>query len=110
MVALGVKSLDRRVGSVFSQMRVLPLARWNIWNINYFIKNIYKKHRDNDQLTYHPHRNTLEQSGTTFLWLFRQCSTQPFRMKTAETLIEQGLQPNTRKIMFRLVPATDFRH
>jgi hypothetical protein len=86
-------------------MRVLPLAEWNIWNINIYKKNIYKKQIYNKHHPVNQDRNTLERTGTTFHSLFHKCSTARICRNTSQTLVDQGLQGSWRKscsAMFRL--------
>ncbi|MBF0639801.1 hypothetical protein [Pseudomonas protegens] len=59
----GVNCRVRGLAGVFEQKRVLPLTGWNIWNINSYLKNTYKKHIDNNpyrSISTGTHRITLE--------------------------------------------------
>lgn len=97
---------------VFRRMRVWPLMRRNIWNINIYKKNIYKKQIDKQQASVPHYRNTLEHTGTTFHSLFQRCSTTGICRNTSVALVNQGLQRNWLKRcsgMFRLWVPSPFQ-
>jgi hypothetical protein len=105
MNGAGVKTCVWGGIHAFKQMRVCPLTRRNIWNINIYKKNIYKKQIDNKHHKATTDRNTLEHSGTTFQWLFQKRSTVAIYRNTSRTPVVQGLQRFSRKscsVMFWL--------
>jgi len=92
MNVLGIKTCVWGHTSVSEGMRVLPLSGWNIWNMNIYKKNNYKKQIDNRHYPITQDRNTLERTGTTFHSLFQICSAMGVYRNTSRSLVVQGLQ------------------
>lgn len=112
MNVLGIKLRVRGQSGVFEGMRVWPLNGWNIWNINFYKKNIYIKHIDRQQTPITPDRNMLDHTGTTLRSLFCKCSTKGIYRNTSLDLVNQGLQRTFRKsrsAMFRLAVLSTYR-
>ncbi|QZA96429.1 hypothetical protein K3369_22175 [Pseudomonas mandelii] len=105
MSVLWIKRSVRGQTCVFEGMRVWPLCGRNIWNMNIYKENTYKKHIDKQRHPINQDRNTLDHTGTSFRSLFRKCSTKAIFRNASPALVNQGLQRISRKsrsAMFRL--------